>query len=46
MKLNSYINKTALYVAVEKGNLDIINLLLGISGIDLNKENILKLLFL
>ena len=35
-----YFYKTALYLAVEKGNIEILNLLLSKDGIDINALNV------
>ena len=40
MKLNIYIDKTALYLAIEKGNIEIIKLLLKNNELDINCINI------
>ena len=43
MKLIVYFHKTAFYTAVEKGYIEIMQLLLQNNSIDINMANILKL---
>lgn len=43
--LFSYFHKTALYIATEKGNIEIVKLLLKMKDIDPNIINILMKLF-
>lgn len=40
MKLNYLLNKTALHIAIEKGNLEIVEMLLNNKNIDVNSIKI------
>ena len=40
MKFAHYIHKTALHIAIEKGNIDIVQLLLTNEKIDVNQKSI------
>ena len=46
MKLSSNLNKTALHIAVEKGNTEIVQLLLAQKNIDVNSKLIFILIVL
>lgn len=41
MKFNKYLNKTALHLAVESGNPEIVKLLLSREEIDINMKSII-----
>ena len=44
--INSWLNKTALYLAIEKENIEIIKLLLSNGKIDVNAPNIINLFYM